>query len=120
MNRPGQHRGFGCGAQDGKIDNVDLRQRLKQLGYRCFGVGQSLLHKSRRSSFEGKAAIPWVNVSRPPMNFQAIADFVQPQPITPNVTSADTRQYALDTAPVHEKLQSMQATFWDLPHTDIG
>jgi len=86
-----------------------LRQRLKQLGYRGFGVGQSLLDKSRCSSFERKAAVPWVNVSRPPLNFQAIADSVQPQPITPYVTSANTRQLTLDTAPIHAKIQSMQA-----------
>jgi hypothetical protein len=109
MNRPRQHSGFGFGAQNGEIDYVNLGQRLKQLGYRRFGVGQCLLLKSRGSGFEWKAAIPWVNVSRPPMNFQAIADFVQPQPITPYFTSADTRQDALDTAPVHALSQSIQA-----------
>jgi hypothetical protein len=110
MNRARHHGGFRCGAQDREVDNVNLRQGLKQLGYGCFCVGESLLDKSRCSSFERKAVIPWVNVSRSPLNYQAIADFVQPQPITPDFTSANTRQYTLDTAPVTEKLQSLQAT----------
>jgi hypothetical protein len=86
-----------------------LRQRLKQLGYCGFGVGQRLLDKSRCASFERKAAIPWVNVSRPPMNFHAIADPVQLQSIAPCLTPANQSQDLLNPAAVPVMSQPIQA-----------